>query len=70
MQAGSPAAERWIASARRECLDRMQADALAAYQRARAVLADELGLEPGEEIRDLNGRYCSRRSLRCTAAGA
>jgi hypothetical protein len=30
-----------------------QADALAAYQRARAVLADELGLEPGEELRDL-----------------
>jgi DNA-binding SARP family transcriptional activator len=30
-----------------------QADALAAYQRARAVLAGELGLEPGEELRDL-----------------
>ena len=30
-----------------------QADALAAYQRARAMLAGELGLEPGEELRDL-----------------
>jgi hypothetical protein len=30
-----------------------QADALAAYQRARAVLAGELGLEPGQELRDL-----------------
>ena len=30
-----------------------QADALAAYRRARAVLAGELGLEPGEELRQL-----------------
>jgi predicted ATPase/DNA-binding SARP family transcriptional activator len=30
-----------------------QADALAAYQRARVMLADELGLEPGEELREL-----------------
>ena len=30
-----------------------QADALAAYQRARAMLAQELGLEPGEELRQL-----------------
>jgi predicted ATPase/DNA-binding SARP family transcriptional activator/tetratricopeptide (TPR) repeat protein len=30
-----------------------QADALAAYQRARAVLAGELGLEPGPELQDL-----------------
>jgi DNA-binding SARP family transcriptional activator len=30
-----------------------QADALAAYQRARAMLAGELGLEPGPELRDL-----------------
>ena len=30
-----------------------QADALAAYQRARAVLAGELGLEPGQELREL-----------------
>ncbi len=30
-----------------------QADALAAYQRARARLVDELGLEPGSELRDL-----------------
>ncbi len=30
-----------------------QADALAAYQRARAMLAEELGIEPGEELRQL-----------------
>jgi predicted ATPase/DNA-binding SARP family transcriptional activator len=30
-----------------------QADALAAYRRARAVLAEELGIEPGEELRQL-----------------
>jgi DNA-binding SARP family transcriptional activator len=30
-----------------------QADALAAYQAAREVLSDELGLEPGEELRAL-----------------
>ncbi len=30
-----------------------QADALAAYRRARAMLAGELGLEPGEELRRL-----------------
>jgi DNA-binding SARP family transcriptional activator len=30
-----------------------QADALASYQRARAVLAEELGIEPGEELRQL-----------------
>ena len=30
-----------------------QADALAAYRRARVILVDELGLEPGEELREL-----------------
>ena len=30
-----------------------QADALAAYRRARDMLAEELGLEPGEELREL-----------------
>ena len=30
-----------------------QADALAAYRRARAVLAEELGIEPGQELRQL-----------------
>ena len=30
-----------------------QADALAAYRRARDLLAAELGLEPGEELRRL-----------------
>src|ERR1039457_4862196 len=30
-----------------------QAEALAAYQRTRRMLVDELGVEPGEELRDL-----------------
>ena len=30
-----------------------QADALAAFQRARSLLADDLGLDPGRELRDL-----------------
>jgi DNA-binding SARP family transcriptional activator len=33
--------------------DERQADALAAYRRARTILAAELGLEPGEELRRL-----------------
>jgi DNA-binding SARP family transcriptional activator len=33
-----------------------QADALAAYQRARRTLADELGVDPGPHLRDLHQR--------------
>src|SRR4051794_658817 len=33
-----------------------QADALAAYRRVRAILADELGLDPGPALRELEGR--------------
>lgn len=33
-----------------------QADALRAYQQARSILADELGLEPGPELRQLESR--------------
>ncbi|MFD1948119.1 BTAD domain-containing putative transcriptional regulator [Nocardioides aestuarii] len=36
-------------------LDR-QGDALAAYGRARSALADELGVDPGPELRDLHAR--------------
>ena len=32
-----------------------QADALAAYRRARAILVDELGVEPGPRLRELEG---------------
>ena len=34
-----------------------QADALRAYQRLRAVLGEELGLEPSQDIRALRGRH-------------
>ena len=38
-----------------------QAEALGAYQRARDWLTDELGLEPGSELRKLSRpRFCSR----------
>jgi DNA-binding SARP family transcriptional activator len=33
-----------------------QAEALAAYQQARAVLVEELGIEPGAELRELHAR--------------
>jgi DNA-binding SARP family transcriptional activator len=38
-----------------------QADALRAYQRARAVLADDLGLEPSAELRDLERAVLDQR---------
>ena len=38
------------------CRAGRQADALAEYRRARAVLADELGIEPGRQLRDLHRR--------------
>jgi predicted ATPase/DNA-binding SARP family transcriptional activator len=52
-----PLVERWwallmIALYRQD----RQADALRAYQQARTVLADELGLEPGPELRDLEAK--------------
>lgn len=37
-----------------------QADALAAYRRARIVLAEELGLEPGHELRALEARILAQ----------
>lgn len=37
-----------------------QADALASYRDARRALVDELGLEPSEELRDLQRRILSR----------
>jgi hypothetical protein len=37
-----------------------QADALAAYGRARDILIDELGVEPGEELRELHGRVLAQ----------
>src|SRR6202034_617492 len=36
--------------------DGRQAEALAAYQHARRVLVDELGTEPGAELRELHGQ--------------
>ena len=37
-----------------------QADALAAYQRARGVLVDELGIEPGADLRHLERRILAQ----------
>ena len=39
-----------------------QADALAAYQRARRVLVDDLGIEPGPALRDLERAILEQRS--------
>lgn len=52
-----PFVERWWAMLMiaRYRQDR-QADALRAFQQARTVLADELGLEPGPELRDLEAK--------------
>jgi predicted ATPase/DNA-binding SARP family transcriptional activator len=51
----SPARERlWRLLVLALYRDERQADALAAYGRARAMLADELGLEPGDELRRLH----------------
>ena len=47
-----------------------QADALAAYQRARAVLAGELGLEPGQELRELERAVLRQEVPRGTEPGA
>src|SRR2546425_13361965 len=37
-----------------------QADALAAFQQARRMLVDELGVEPGEELRRLHQQVLAR----------
>jgi DNA-binding SARP family transcriptional activator len=42
-----------------------QADALAEYRRVRQVLSDELGIEPGMQLRDLHKRILTGR---CAAA--
>jgi YVTN family beta-propeller protein len=47
-----------------------QADALAAYRDARATLADELGLEPGPELRALEQRILSQDPALDVAAEA
>ena len=47
-----------------------QADALAAYRRAREMLAGELGLEPGEELRPLEQAVLRQEVPGPAAAGA
>ena len=39
-----------------------QADALRAYQRARGLFVDELGLEPGNELRHLEQAILDQRA--------
>src|SRR4051794_40904669 len=58
-----PLVERWwallmIALYRQD----RQADALRAYQQARRVLADELGLEPGPELRTLESKILQQEA--------
>ncbi|WP_062210329.1 BTAD domain-containing putative transcriptional regulator [Streptomyces sp. NBRC 109706] len=54
-----------------EALDRAgrREDALAAYQRARRLLADELGVEPGPELRQSAARLRSGPTAGRTASG-
>ncbi|WP_067816810.1 BTAD domain-containing putative transcriptional regulator [Nocardia inohanensis] len=47
-----------------------QSDALDAARRLRAVLADELGIDPGPRIRELEARILRQDSLSIRAAGA
>jgi DNA-binding SARP family transcriptional activator len=47
-----------------------QAEALAAYQRARRVLVDELGVEPGQELQDLHQRILTGDLDRSSARSA
>ena len=47
-----------------------QADALAAYRRAREMLAGELGIEPGRSCANWSRRCCGRRSRPRRRAGA
>jgi DNA-binding SARP family transcriptional activator/Tfp pilus assembly protein PilF len=48
--------------------DGRQAEALAAYRRARQVLVDELGAEPGAELTELHGQILTAGPLLAAAA--
>ncbi|GAB3468689.1 AfsR/SARP family transcriptional regulator [Actinophytocola sediminis] len=47
-----------------------QADAMAAYRRARTILADELGLDPGPELRALESQILRGEPIQLTAPTA
>ena len=47
-----------------------QSDALAAFQRARAVLREELGLQPGPALRDLEQAVLDQRPELLPPVGA
>ena len=47
-----------------------QADAMAAYRRARTILADELGLDPGPELRALQSQVLQGEPIELTAPAA
>jgi SARP family transcriptional regulator, regulator of embCAB operon len=44
-------------------LDDRQSDALAAYRRVKEILADDLGIDPGPTLRDLNERVLRQERL-------
>jgi DNA-binding SARP family transcriptional activator len=52
-----------------------QSDALAAYRRVKAILAEDLGIDPGQTLRDLNERILRqerldvKKSAKSTAVG-
>jgi DNA-binding SARP family transcriptional activator len=47
-----------------------QADALRSYQRARATLVNELGIEPGSDLRQLEARILAGEALSASAPAA
>jgi DNA-binding SARP family transcriptional activator len=47
-----------------------QAEALRAYEDIRALLADELGIEPGRELQQRRDERCEERRRDCERASA
>ncbi|HSJ46124.1 MAG TPA: BTAD domain-containing putative transcriptional regulator [Euzebyales bacterium] len=64
----SPGAHRIESSGRAQDRAGRQGDALAAYDRARARLADQLGINPSDELRSLHQRVLSELTRDLTDA--